>query len=406
MNVLFLSLSSLRFGKGHGIYQDLIEELRENGHRVYAVSPRERREHLPTELVETNGIQVLYVKCGNIQKCNFIEKGISNITIEHHYYNAIKKYFKDITFDLILYPTPPIFLIKPIRFIKKRDKARSYLMLKDIFPQNAMDLGIMTDRGPMGLMYKMFRSKEKKLYAVSDKIGCMSPANVQYLLKQNPQIPPEKVGLCVNSFGLDKAEKAIPTKEEMREKYHLPQDKLLFVYGGNLGKPQGIDHLLSCIKAMQDREDVHFLVVGSGMEFHKVEAFRGETDNLTVMRSLPAEEFDEMLFGCDAGMIFLDHRFTIPNFPSRILSYMQAGLPVLSCTDANTDVGVIAENNGFGWSCCSEDVSSFCKTLEKAAADLHCKETRKAMGENSKRYLRQNYSVKETYNQIFSQLGV
>lgn len=405
MNVLFLSLSSLRFGKGHGIYQDLIEELLRNGHKVYAVSPRERREHLPTELVETNGIQVLYVKCGNIQKCNFIEKGISNITIEHHYYNAIKKYYKDITFDLILYPTPPIFLIKPIRFIKKRDKASSYLMLKDIFPQNALDLGIMTDRGLMGLMYRMFRVKEKKLYAVSDRIGCMSPANVQYLLKHNPQIPAEKVGLCVNSFGLDKVKKAIPAKEEIRERYHLPQNKLLFVYGGNLGKPQGVDHLINCVNAVREMQHVHFLVVGNGMEFHKVEAFETEADNLTVMHSLPAEEFDEMLFGCDAGMIFLDHRFTIPNFPSRILSYMQAGLPVLSCTDVNTDVGTIAQNNGFGWSCCSDDVSAFCETLQKAAADLQQAETCKAMGENSKRYLQEHYTVKETYAQIFSQLG-
>ena len=405
MNVLFLSLSSLRFGKGHGIYQDLIEELLENGHQVYAVSPRERREHLPTELVETNGVQVLYVKCGNIQKCNFIEKGISNITIEHHYYHAIKKYYKDITFDLILYPTPPIFLIKPIRFIKKRDKAKSYLMLKDIFPQNALDLGIMTDRGPMGIMYRMFRAKEKKLYVVSDRIGCMSPANVQYLLKHNPQILPEKVDLCVNSFGFDRVEKLIPTKKEIREKYQLPQDKLLFVYGGNLGKPQGIDHLINCIKAAQSVPDVHFLVVGNGMEFHKVEDFGKEAGNLTVMHSLPAEEFDAMLFGCDAGMIFLDHRFTIPNFPSRILSYMQAGLPVLSCTDKNTDVGSIAQNNGFGWSCCSDDVNAFCKTLETAVADLQREETCKAMSESSKKYLQEHYSVKETYTQIFSQLG-
>lgn len=405
MNVLFLSLSSLIFGKGHGIYQDLIEELPKNGHKVYAVSPRERREHLPTELVETNGIRILYVKCGNMQKCNFIEKGISNITIEHYYYRAIKKYYKDITFDLILYPTPPIFLIKPIRFVKKRDNAKAYLMLKDIFPQNALDLGIMKKGGPMGLMYRMFRAKEKQLYAVSDRIGCMSPANVQYLLTHNPQIPSDKVGLCVNSFAIDETENPIPSQKVIREKYNLPQDKLLFVYGGNIGKPQGVDHLLSCIKAAEDIKNVHFLVVGNGMEFHKVADFAGKTGNLTVMSSLPAEEFDEMLFGCDAGMIFLDHRFTIPNFPSRILSYMQASLPVLSCTDANTDIGEIAQNNGFGWNCCSEDVASFLKTLKTAVGDLQQEETCKAMGENSKRYLQENYSVKETYDQIFGQLG-
>lgn len=406
MNVLFLSLSSLTFNKGHGIYQDLIEELQRNGHKIYAVSPRERREHLPTELVESNDIQVLYVKCGNMQKCNFIEKGISNVTIEYHYYHAIKKYYKNVTFDLILYPTPPIFLIKPIRFIKKRDGAQAYLMLKDIFPQNALDLGILTERGPMGLMYRMFRAKEKRLYEVSDRIGCMSPANVQYLLKHNPQIPAEKVGLCVNSFAMDEVRKPIPVKREIRERYNLPQDELLFVYGGNIGKPQGVDHLIACIQAAKNVENVHFLVVGNGMDFHKVEDLGKKTENLTVMQSLPAEEFDEMLFGCDAGMIFLDHRFTIPNFPSRILSYMQAGLPVLSCTDSNTDIGTIAQGNGFGWSCCSDDVAAFLRTLEKATVDLQEEETCIAMKTNSKTYLEEKYTAKETYEQIFSQLGV
>ena len=58
------------------------------------------------------------------------------------------------------------------------------------------------------------------------------------------------------------------------------------------------------------------------------------------MRSLPKADYETIVASCDVGMIFLDHRFTIPNFPSRMLSYMKAKIPILAVTDPNTDVGM------------------------------------------------------------------
>ena len=90
--------------------------------------------------------------------------------------------------------------------------------------------------------------------------------------------------------------------------------------------------------------DVFFLIVGDGTEFAKIEAYVNEDkpSNVKLMKRLPKEDYDKMVGACDVGMIFLDHRFTIPNFPSRLLSYMQAKIPVLACTDVNTDIGKIA----------------------------------------------------------------
>ena len=87
--------------------------------------------------------------------------------LETQYISAIKKYFSNIKFDLILYSTPPVTLVRPIKFIKKRDNAKTYLLLKDIFPQNAVDMGILGRKGIKGLLYKYFRKKEKMLYALS-----------------------------------------------------------------------------------------------------------------------------------------------------------------------------------------------------------------------------------------------
>lgn len=200
MNVLFLTLLSFDSLRERTIYTDLLREFVKNGHNVYAISPVERRQRQNTHLIQEENATILRLKIGNTQKTNIIEKGISTVLIEPIFIKAIKKYFSNIKFDLVLYSTPPITFYKAIDYVKKRDGAKSYLLLKDIFPQNAVDLGMMTTTGPRSIIYKYFRRKEKKLYAISDHIGCMSPANVKYVLDHNPEVEPSKVEVCPNSI--------------------------------------------------------------------------------------------------------------------------------------------------------------------------------------------------------------
>ena len=56
----------------------------------------------------------------------------------------------------------------------------------------------MSKSGIKSILYHYFRKKEKKLYQISDYIGCMSKANVEYILKHNPEIKQERVEVCPN----------------------------------------------------------------------------------------------------------------------------------------------------------------------------------------------------------------
>lgn len=397
MNVLFISISSLPHASKHGISLDLLHEFQRNGHDVYIVCAIERKQNEETHVAEEAGFNVLRVKIGNNKKANLIEKGLTTILLPTLYKKAIKKYFSDVRFDLVMYPTPPITHYETVKFIKKRDGARSYLLLKDIFPQNAVDIKMMSKSGVKGLLYKYFRREEKKLYAISDRIGCMSQANVDYLLAHNPELSPEKVEVCPNSIEIQDMTVAAEERAEIRDKYGIPQDKKVFVYGGNLGRPQGIPHLIECLKAEINNSDAYFLIVGDGTEFGKLQAFFDEIkpSNMKLMKRLPKEDYDRMVAACDVGMIFLDHRFTIPNFPSRLLAYMQAGLPVLACTDPNTDVGKVIVDGGFGWWCESNDVSAFDAAVRSALDADHTEMKQKEI-----EYLKANYTVEKEYEII------
>lgn len=404
MNILFISISSLPHISEHAISLDLLHEFCRNGHNVHIVCALEKRSGEDTYLSEEADCKVLRVRIGNNKKANIIEKGITTLMLPDIYIKAIKKYYSDIKFDLVLYPTPPVTHVKTVEYIKKRDNAASYLLLKDIFPQNAIDIGLLSKGGLKGIAYRRFRNMEKKLYSVSDYIGCMSDANVEFLLKHNPSVDKSKVEVCPNSIEVYDKSISKDRALELRRKYNIPEDKTVFVYGGNLGKPQGVAFIIECLKRERDNKDVFFVIVGDGTDFGRLKDYLDSSsqENVLIMKTIPKEDYDELVAACDVGLIFLDHRFTIPNFPSRLLSYMQSKIPVLACTDPNTDIGKVITEGEFGWWCESNDTEAFHDAVAKAVKDLR---GGVLDAEAEFQYLEDNYNSAKAYETIVDHLA-
>jgi glycosyltransferase involved in cell wall biosynthesis len=374
-----------------------MRELVKLGHKVYIARPTERQFKQPTNIKESLGAKILSVKTLNIQKTNVVEKGIATLSLEYLFGRAIKKYWGDIKFDLVLYSTPPITFNKVIQSVKSRCGARSYLLLKDIFPQNAVDLQMMSKNS---LIYKLFRKKEETLYAISDKIGCMSPANVQYVIDNNPSVNPAKVEVCPNSITLPAPSPISDgVKTELKQKLSIPTDKTLFIYGGNLGKPQGIDFLIKVVAENEHNHDSFIMIVGSGTEFGKIQNWFNEHNpqNAKLMSALPKAEYDKLIKTADVGLIFLDPRFTIPNYPSRLLAYQENHMPILMATDVNTDIGSIAESNGYGLWSKSGDIDTFMQHMKKLSSDYAL---RQSMGEAGYTFLCNNYLTEHAISKI------
>jgi glycosyltransferase involved in cell wall biosynthesis len=397
VNILFLTLLDFSSLKEKGIYTDLLSEFVNNDHQVCVISPKEKRFNQPTHMISFDSCKILKLRIGNVQKTNLIEKGISTLLLEQQFVRGLKKYFNDVKFDLVLYSTPPITFRRAVKYIKKRDGARTYLLLKDIFPQNAVDLNILNKKGFKRFIYSYFRKKEKKLYEISDYIGCMSQANVDYVLRENPEISAMRVEICPNSISPIELN---VKNQSIKLRLGLPENKTIYIYGGNIGKPQGVDFIINCLRSNSENDKVYFLIVGSGTEFKRLKSYidHEKPANVQIISQIPKDEFEELVRIADVGLIFIDHRFTIPNFPSRFLSYMQASIPVLAATDRNTDLGKVLEDGKFGYWCESNNVDAFNHLVGK----LSDKTIRSAMGINARNYLEKYYTVKQSYEIIMS----
>ena len=399
MNVLFLTMARISSLEDRGVYTDLLREFFKEGHNVFVVCPMERRENKKTNLLREKGGVILNIQTLNIQKTNVIEKGIGTIAIEYQFLAGIKKYFSNIKFDLIIYSTPPITFSKVIGYIKKRDNAFSYLLLKDIFPQNAIDMKMLKEGS---LLHRFFLKKERRLYEVSDAIGCMSEANEKFILTHNPNISHKKVEVNPNSISPIEIFQTNVEKENMKKKYGLPSDKKIFVYGGNLGKPQGVDFVIETIIETK-RDDVFFLVIGSGTEYNRIKKWfeNIKPNNAILMKGLPKDDYEVLLRACDVGMLFLHRDFTIPNFPSRLLSYLEIKLPILAATDPNTDVGITIENANCGYWILSGDQQAMQKAIDKFCTN---EDNFSRMKENAWKLLVTDFHVNNSYQLIKNRL--
>lgn len=389
MRVLYIATSFPEPNKGAAIYTDLAEALHEAGHEITVAVSEQARTLSQTQMKKERGFDVLRVVTGNYYDVGLIEKGITTIRIPTLMKNGISQYLADKKFDFILYEAPPVTSASLVFWAKKKFKCPSYLMLKDIFPQNAVDIGIMKKRSPI---YKFFRLKEEKLYASADIIGCMSEANKQYILKHNSWLDGDRVELFPNTKKI--TQELRPDKVGVREDYSIPSEACVFLFGGNMGKPQYVDLLNHAIVDCKEDKDIYFLFVGRGTERYKLESTI-ESESITnakVIENLPRDQYEQITKESDVGLIVLDPRFTVPNYPSRILSYMEYSKPVIAATDKSTDFKDLVEESKCGEWVWSGDKDGFVEVIRRMSRSPSLK----VMGSNGRVYLEQNFSVKKS----------
>jgi len=399
MRVLLITMVWPKYGE-HNLYSDLMQEFMEHGHQVTVAAANEKRNKQETYLSCEDKIKVLRVKTGNIQKTNKYNKVIFSFIAGPQIIYAIHKHLKKEKFDLILFSTPPITLSPSVILLKRKYHAKLYLLLKDIWPQDTVDVGGMKNGG---LVWSAFRYLEKLTYKNSDYIGCMSPACVNYIRKNNRYLKDKIIEVCPNS---QKSRDVVSIdRDSIREKYDLPKDKIIFVYGGNLGKSQGVEFLIDMIQEYEKDNRMFYLIVGSGTEYDFLYNQISKMNTMTakILPAIPKNEFEDLIRACDVGLILLHKNSTVPNFPSRLLTYLAAKIPIIAVVDKATDMGDIIEAANCGIKAYNGDISSFKWALERL---ISSEEIRNIMGENGNKLFLEKYTTNKSYEIIMQHFNV
>jgi hypothetical protein len=313
------------------LMSDLAAELQRLGHEVIVVAPD---ENILTD-VETaveNGIQVLRVRTGRIKTASKWVRGFNEARLSDLIWDRGRPFFKDNPCDLIIYYSPTIFFGFLVKRLKKQFGCPSYLILRDLFPQWALDAGILR----RGLVYNYLKCKERQNHEAADIIGVQSPANLLYFRGLDKKYHLE---VLYNWTALE--ERSILPGDH-RKRLGL-QGKVVFFYGGNIGIAQDMDNIVRLAVNLQKEPDAYFLLVGEGSEVPRLRAEIASKGliNIAIHPAVGQREYLSMLSEFDVGLISLDHGLKTQNFPGKMLGYMYYSMPMLASINPGNDLKVI-----------------------------------------------------------------
>lgn len=367
---------------------ELAEGLRDRGFDVtvattypeYNLTDEQRNIKYP-DFTEENQIKVIRIKTLPHHKVNFIIRGISQISMPYIFENKIKKYLNKT--DVIIVYSPPLPLAMLGAKLKKNFNAKFLLNVQDIFPQNAIDLGVL--KNP--LLINFFRKMERKAYISADWIFVHSEGNLNFLKNNHPDIS-NKLMVLHNWIDTKQFDGASRTNK-FRKLYNL-EDKFIILFAGVMGPSQGLDFVIEVAKKLEDLQGLVFLFVGDGMEKTKLQdlARAKNLNNVIFKPFVSKEEYPYLVKDCDAGLVSLSSKNKTPVVPGKILGYMAAKLPVLAFLNQDSDGHSIIKNANCGLSCIHGDIQA----AEELVREIHRnKNSLSKYGENGYNYLLNNF---------------
>ncbi len=369
---------------------ELAEGLSKNNHEVSVITayPRHyladssKKIKFNTISVE-NGVKVIRVKTLPLHKVNFILRGISQIILPYIFAYSAKKYARDA--EAVISYSPPLPLGIAATLVKKRSGAKFILNVQDIFPQNAIDLGILKNR----LLIKFFENMERKVYKTADVITFHSAGGRRFLIDKK-NIPENKIILLPNWIKVE-TYRDIQNKIDFRDKFEL-KNKFVLLFAGIMGPAQGIKYIAEVAELVSDIPDVMFLLVGDGTEKKTLEALIREKNlkNISIRPFVSKEEYPSLVKDADAGLVCLSPENKTPFIPGKFLGYMAAGKPIIAFLNKESDGFELIKKAECGYATLSDNSHAGAELVRKL---YEKKENIKKFGENASRYADENLTV-------------
>ena len=341
---------------------DLSKELVRQGHELTVIAPSSDLKQ-PWLLELLNGVQVMRLKAHRTKDIGYYRRTINELLLPFMMlHNLRKSPLANVRWEGLVWYSPSIFLGPIANTFKKSSACRSYLILRDIFPEWAVDMGLLG----RGMPYRFFKAIERYQYSVANVIGVQTPANLPYF----------DAGLVRAGQRVEVLQNWLADWPDVGCSISIADGPLvgrkLFVYAGNMGVAQGIDIFIDLAERLIGRRDIGFIFVGRGIDakrLHECASARG-LHNVVFYDEIDPSEIPGLYAQCHVGLVALDPRHKTHNIPGKFLSYMQSGLPVLASINPGNDLEQLIKCEGVGLVCTDYSLDTLQRLAEELAHKL------------------------------------
>lgn len=374
--------------------RDLSREFVRQGHALTVLLPSPDQDE-PWSLEEIDGVQVLRLKAPRTKDIGYVRRTIGEFAMPFAMLRQFRKSpLASERWDGVVWYSPSIFHGPLTSALKKSSGCKGYLIVRDIFPEWAVDMGLMG----RGLPYWFFDGVARYQYSVADVIGVQTPGNRLYFDRWMEQ-PGRKLEVLQNWL-----KKPARARCSIRVDETSLAGRKVFVYAGNMGVAQGMDILLDLAEKMRSRSDVGLLFVGRGSDSARLKAAAQarQLENVVFFDEIDPDEIPDLYAQCAAGIVALDPRHRSHNIPGKFLTYMQSGLPVLANINAGNDLAQMIRDEGVGKVCKTNQVDELFLLTEKLLDQI---ETDSGLSARCTALFEREFGVENTVKQIVAALS-
>ena len=371
---------------------ELALELKARGHAVTILTPGKVSQSSKLVKESLDGIGVWRFRSGPVKDVSRVRRLVNESLLSFRAWQAVRPELSSMKVDGVVYYSPSIFFGFLVSKLKRHFNCKAYLVLRDLFPQWAIDEKMIGEHSAVTYYLRFFETRN---YQAADRIGLMSEKNVDVFQKLQPRF--NNVEVLRNWVAIDSNETIHPY---WREQLGL-QEKVIFLYGGNIGKAQDMPNLMRLAHSLKDEPTAHFVIVGQGESFQEVADYidAKALTNVTLMPSISQDAFKVLLSEVDIGLFSLARSHTAHNFPGKILGYIANDLPILGSVNPGNDLMSVVNNHEAGFVFENGDDEA----LLRAARDLVVSfDLRKHCGDNARALLESHFSVQSAGAQIVS----
>lgn len=364
------------------LYHSLAQELLRRGHEVTILTVTDQIGGDHT-VANESGVRVIRVRSSKLKGIHLARRAVNEVFLSRTVWSCAARAIAPLQAEVVVFYSPTIFWGPLVQRLKRLWRCRTVLILRDIFPQWALDAGQMR-RGPH---YWLFEHYAELQYKVADRIGIQSPNNAGFFHARFPQYAP-KLGVLFNWVGEEDSSEV----EDPRVALGIEAEVPVLLYGGNLGSAQDPGLLLDCARALARRSEAFLLIVGEGAATDRITQtiLEERLTNIAFWPSVPQQRFLAIARACNVGIIALNRSLTTHNFPGKLLTYISAGLPVLASLNRGNDLRSIVESADAGLCNWADAPAEFIANAERLADD---RGLRHQLGDNVRSRLRQTFSI-------------
>lgn len=372
--------------------RDLSREFARQGHALTVILPSADQQDA-WSLEANEGFQVLRLKAPRTKDIGYVRRTLGELIMPFAMqYQLRRSPLVNQHWDGVVWYAPSIFHGPLANALKKKSRCKGYLVIRDIFPEWAVDMGLMG----RGLPYRFFNAVAHYQYSVANVIGVQTPGNKGYFDSWQKK-PSRKLEVLQNWLG-----QVVEVRCMVRVSETALAGRKVFVYAGNMGVAQGMDILIDLAERLVSRVDVGFLFVGRGSDAARLKAMAQarKLDNVLFFDEIHPDEIPDLYAQCCAGIVALDPRHKSHNIPGKFLTYMQSGLPVLANVNAGNDLAQMIRDEQVGQVCESNNVDDLVLLVEKLLVSIDAE-----MGERCRQLFQREFAVEKTVRQIVAALS-